>query len=84
MGTAAGTSFRQNRFVLTGDAEGDFGTTLSMISDTCTPAANYLLKRPSTVPHPAGATTQKNAVLPLGSAGYAAIAAWISGGCAKP
>jgi len=83
-GAATGTSFRQNRFVLTGDAEGDFGTTLSMISDTCTPAANYLLKRPSTVPHPAGATTQTKAVLPVASAGYAAIAAWINSGCATP
>ena len=50
---AAGTSFRGNRFVLTGSPEGDFGVTLSMISNTCNPASNYLLTRPSTVPHPA-------------------------------
>ena len=30
-----GTSFLRNRYVLTGDAEGDFGVTLSMISNTC-------------------------------------------------
>ncbi len=79
--TPAGTAFRQNRFVLTGSREGDYNVTLSMISDTCKPASNYLLSRPSTVPHPAGATTQKTAVLPLGSANYTAIANWISGGC---
>jgi hypothetical protein len=54
---------------------------LSMIADTCKPASNYLLSRPSTVPHPAGATGQLAAVLPLGSAKYTAIANWISGGC---
>jgi hypothetical protein len=76
--TPAGTSFSGNRFVLTGSAEGDFGVTLSMISDTCTPASNYLLSRPSTAPHPLGATT---AVLPVGSASYNTIAAWIQTGC---
>ncbi len=77
-------SFRNNRFVLTGDAEGDFGVTLTMISNTCTPAANYLLQRPSTVPHPAGATGQTTAVLPVGSTGYKTIAAWIASGCPTP
>jgi hypothetical protein len=79
--TPAGTQFRENRFVLTGSAEGDFGTTLSMISDTCNAASNYLLSRPSTVPHPAGATGQAAAVLPVGSPGYNTIAAWIATGC---
>jgi hypothetical protein len=80
--TPAGTAFRQNRFVLTGDAEGDFNVTLTMISNTCNAAANYLLQRPSTVPHPAGATGQATAVLPVGSANYTTILNWIkSGGC---
>ena len=39
----AGTSFRGNRFVLTGSPEGDYNVTLSMISDTCNAASNYLL-----------------------------------------
>ena len=82
--TPAGTSFRQNRFVLTGSTEGDYGATLSMISNTCNPASNLLLSAPSTVPHPAGAVTQTTAVLPAGSAGYAAIAAWIQRGCPTP
>jgi len=79
--TPAGTDFRQNRFVLTGAAEGDFNVTLTMISNVCTPATNYLLSRPSTVPHPAGASASAPAVLPVGSANYNTIAAWISGGC---
>jgi hypothetical protein len=79
--TPAATSFLNNRFVLTGNPEGDYNVTLSMISDACTPASNYLLSRPSTVPHPAGATTQTTAVLPAGSANYNTIAAWIQTGC---
>jgi Hydrazine synthase alpha subunit middle domain len=79
--TPAGASFRQNRFVLTGSAEGDYGVTLSMISDTCNAASSYLLSRPSTAPHPAGATTQTVPVLPAGSANYNTIAAWIATGC---
>lgn len=80
-GTATGQSFLRNRFVLTGSLEGDYNVTLSMISNTCQPASNYLLARPSTVPHPAGATGQTAAVLPVGSAGYNAIEAWIRTGC---
>ena len=79
-----GGQFRGNRFVLTGSAEGDYNVTLSMISDTCNAAQNFLLSRPSTVPHPAGATTQTAAVLPAGSAGYTAIANWITSGCGAP
>ena len=82
--TSGGTPFQQNRYVLTGDPEGDWGATLSMISDTCNPASNLLLSRPSTVPHPMGATTQVSAVLPAGSAGYNAIAGWILKGCPTP
>lgn len=77
---AAGT-FNNNRFVLTGDAEGDFGVTLSMISNACNPASNFLLSRPSTAPHPSGALGQATAPLPVGSANYNTIATWIAGGC---
>ena len=70
--------------MLTGSPEGDYNVTLSMISNTCAAASNYLLSRPSTVPHPRGATTQTTAVLPMGSAGYTAIANWISTGCPTP
>jgi hypothetical protein len=67
--------------VLTGSAEGDFGATLSMISDTCNPASNYLLSRPSTAPHPSGAASGAAVPLPVGSANYNTISAWIAAGC---
>jgi hypothetical protein len=75
---APGTSFKGNRFVLTGSPEGDFNVTLTMISDTCNPASNYLLLRPSTAPHPSGAAS---AVMPVGSANYNTISSWIAAGC---
>jgi hypothetical protein len=78
------TSFTDNRFVLTGDPEGDWGVTMTMISDTCHPPVDYLLARPSTIPHPDAATTQTQAVLPANSADYATIAHWISAGCLTP
>ncbi len=81
--TPAGTSFFQNRFVLTGDPDGDYNVTLTMIADACNPTAtsNYLLSRPSLVPHPAGAVGQTMAVLPAGGANYNTIANWIATGC---
>ncbi|MGZ3240192.1 MAG: hypothetical protein ACXWJK_07300, partial [Burkholderiaceae bacterium] len=79
-GVPAGTSFRNNRFALTGDPDGDYNVTLSMISDACTPASNYLLSKPSTVPHPSGAVGG-TAVMPVGSANYNTIASWIATGC---
>jgi len=82
--STTGTNFRNNRFVLTGDVEGDFNVTLTMVSDTCNPASNALLKRPSTVPHPSAATGQTAAVLPAGSADFNAIASWILQGCPTP
>ena len=75
------TPLRGNRLVLTGSEEGDYNVVLTLVNDACNAAANPLLARPASVPHPAGALTQTTAVLPVGSAGYAAIAAWISTGC---
>jgi hypothetical protein len=84
--TPIGTSFRNNRFVLTGDAKGDYGVTLTMISNACDAASNYLLSKPSTVPHPPGARNKDGTpvtvpVLPIGSANYNTIANWIKTGC---
>ncbi|HEY4958453.1 MAG TPA: hypothetical protein VII31_11610 [Caldimonas sp.] len=81
-----GTSFRNNRFVLTGDVKGDYGVTLTMISNACNAASNYLLTKPSTVPHPPGARNSDGSpvtvpVLPVGSASYNTIASWIATGC---
>jgi len=81
---AAGKAFRENRFVLLGDAEGDFNVTLTMINDACHPENSSLLKRPSTIPHPAGAASSPTAVLPAGSANYTTIANWIKKGCTTP
>ena len=77
----AGVGNPRNRFVLTGSEEGDFNVTLTMVNNTCDVRANPLIYRPSTVPHPAGDLNQINAILPVGSAGYNQIAAWISAGC---
>jgi Hydrazine synthase alpha subunit middle domain len=86
IGSVAGTTTpaRHNRFVLTGSAEGDYNVTLSMISDTCKASSNPLLSRPSSVPHPVGASSQLAALLPPGSANYNTIAAWITTGCSTP
>ena len=78
------TSFHDNRYVMTGDPDGDFGATLAMISDTCHPPVDYLLAKPSTIPHPDAATTQTTAVLPAGSANYTTIANWVAAGCQNP
>jgi hypothetical protein len=78
------TSFTNNRYVLTGDPDGDWGVTMTMVSDTCHPPVDYLLARPSTIPHPDGATSQTTAVLPANSANYATIANWIAAGCLTP
>jgi hypothetical protein len=84
IGSDSGVSFRGNRLVLTGDPEGDYNVTLTMITDTCNASANALLQRPSSMPHPAGATGQTQAVLPVGTPGYTAIANWITRGCPTP
>jgi hypothetical protein len=80
----AGVGNPRNRFVLTGSDTGDYNVTLSMVSNTCSSAANPLLARPSSIPHPAGDLLQTRAVLPVGSAGYTQIAAWIARGCPTP
>jgi hypothetical protein len=82
-----GTSFVDNKLVLTGSADGDFNVVLTMISDTkCStvmnnPSPNLLLNMPSKIPHPVGATGQTTAVLPFGSPDYNTIASWIQAGC---
>jgi hypothetical protein len=76
-----GTTFVDNKFVLTGDPSGDFNVTLTMITDACQPASNLLLSMPSTIPHPPTASGQLAAVLPAGSADYNTISSWILSGC---
>jgi hypothetical protein len=79
-----GTSFSNDRFVLTGDATGDYNVALTMISNACVPSANSLLSKPSTVPHPVGAVGATTPVLPAGGADYTTIANWIATGCGAP
>jgi hypothetical protein len=94
--TPPATSFDGNRFVLTGDLDGDFNVTLTMINDVCNPETNPLLTKPSTVPpatppadpstlvHPASPLNPTAAVLPAGSTNYNTIRDWIQSGCATP
>ncbi len=82
--TPAGSSFLHNRFVLTGDKTGDYNVTLTLISDACTPGANDLLSKPSTVPHPSGASSTQKALLPADGDPYKTIANWVMTGCVGP
>jgi hypothetical protein len=82
-GGASNPNFSGNRYVLTGNIQGDFNATASMVTDVCTPANSYLLVRPSGTmasnpPHPEVPTGSGTAALPAGSANYNAILAWIS------
>ncbi|MDW3094867.1 MAG: hypothetical protein R8G33_04255 [Gammaproteobacteria bacterium] len=94
---SANPSSGQNRFVLTGNASGDFNVTISMINDLCTPANNDLLLRPISdnvapnLPHPqvlvnpanpAGAT-QPVLVDTSPNSTYGVILNWISMGAAN-
>ncbi len=81
---AAGAYAGGSRYALTGDADGDYNVTLTMVGDACAPARSFLLARPSAVPHPSGALGQAAPLLPAGGAEYEAIAAWIRTGCTTP
>jgi hypothetical protein len=82
-GTTPNTGFVGRRFVLTGQAEGDFNVTLSMISNVATPGTNELLRRPASdgiSPNPAhGLAVGGGAVMPVGDPDYQCIANWIQG-----
>ncbi len=77
---AANTQFSRNRFVLTGNPEGDFNITTTMVSDTSTAANNILLSKPTstdTSVHPqVNGGTQ--AVMSTSDADYTTIANWIT------
>jgi len=85
-GTSSGPTnpnFSGNRFVLTGNLEGDFNMAASMVTDLCTPANSYLVRRPSGTlasnpPHPDVPAGSGTAALPVGSANYNAILNWIA------
>ena len=88
--------FSPNRFVLTGNVEGDLNVSLSMVDDVCSPETSYLLLYPSAegpdaLPHPmvddpavaddpAMPQADDRPVLRAGEPGYEAIRAWIAAG----
>lgn len=89
-GGAPNGNFVANRFILTGNTESDFSVTASMVTNLAAPDSSLLLSRPSqpasgTPPHPdlpnAPADTP---VLPVGSANYDTLRAWIAGTLACP
>lgn len=90
-GGAPSGSFSGQRYVLTGQTEGDFNATLSMISDITNPTGSYLLRRASSLNRPASGSTPADlthpqvgtppgAVLPAGSVDYNIICNWIQAG----
>lgn len=84
-GTASGPvnpGFQPNRFVLTGNVEGDFNVTASMVNNVVSPALSDLLRYPSSngvSPAPAHPQLLSPAgpVLPAASADYNLIRDWI-------
>ena len=75
-------SFERNQFVLTGDTEGDYNVTLTMVNNVCAPDANPLLQRPTSnglgpYPHPQTAT---GPVLNPTESDYLTIRNWIATG----
>ncbi len=77
---APGQGFVGNRFVLTGQPEGDYHASLAQIQDTCIAGNNPLLAQPAALAHPGGLLGGV-AVLPVGSTAYGRVAAWIARGC---
>jgi mono/diheme cytochrome c family protein len=77
-------TFSANRFVLTGNADGDFNVTAAMVNDVCNSAASALVSRPVSVeadvpPHP---SVGGNPVLNIGSGGYMTLTGWIDAAAA--
>lgn len=91
---SASPSSGHNRFVLTGNAAGDFNVTVAMINDLCTPANNDLLLRPASngvapnLPHPQilvnpnnpGGATRPVLIDTSPNSTYGVILNWISMG----
>jgi len=81
-GGAPNGGFTGARYVLTGQAEGDFNATLSMIGDVSNPPTTELLRRPaSTGTNP---THAPGPILPVGDPDYNAICNWIQAGFCPP
>lgn len=80
-GSGGNPRFVGRRFVLTGQPEGDFNVTLSMIGSVASPPNTPLLRRASsTGTNPTHALINGNPVLPAGSDDYNTICTWIGSG----
>ncbi len=77
-GTANQAFTGRNRFVLTGNLEGDLNITTTMVTDTSTAANNKLLSKPTSTDGGVHPQVGGAAVMATGSADYNAIASWIT------
>ena len=84
-GTAPNPGFVGRRYVLTGQPDGDYNVTLSMVGNVSNPATTLLLSRPAsagTTPVHGVAPIVGGPVMPAGSTDYLCVASWIQGlGC---
>ena len=79
-GTTPNAGFVGQRFVLTGQAEGDYNVTLSMVGNVSSPATTELLRRPaSTGTNPThGLAVGGGAVMPITDPDYRTVCNWIN------
>jgi len=77
-GGAPNGGYTGARYVLTGQAEGDFNATLSMIGDVSNPPMTELLRRPASAG--TNPTHAPGPILPVGDPDYNAICNWIQAG----
>jgi hypothetical protein len=77
-GGAPNGGYTGARYVLTGQAEGDFNATLSMIGDISNPPMTELLRRPASAG--TNPTHAPGPILPVGDPDYNAICNWIQAG----
>lgn len=69
--------FVRNSFILTGDVDGDFYATASMVTDIVNPEKSYLVDRPSSLQAEHPRNSGGKPWLPVGSDGYKAFIKWI-------
>ncbi len=86
-GNPVNANFVANRFILTGNTGADFSVTATMVTNLSAPDSSLLLLKPShstTSPAPthpdAPGAAAGTPVLPTGSADYATLQSWITGG----
>ena len=82
-GTAPNPGFVGRRYVLTGQPDGDYNVTLSMVGNVANPATTLLLSRPASnaiSPNPMhGLAVGGGPVMPATDPDYQCISNWIQG-----